>query len=97
MTTLPPDVIQAYGEEYICSMQQRLNNMTAHASSDFRPVLDDIQHALLSECPKHFYYPGPTAWAFPFLQKMCPSWLFDALFLKMLKYNKSIPAGVTLK
>ncbi|XP_062857901.1 estradiol 17-beta-dehydrogenase 2 [Trichomycterus rosablanca] len=97
LSTQAPEVIKAYGEEYICTMQQRLSNMTANACSDFRPVLDDIKHALLSERPKHFYYPGHTAWAFPFLQKVCPSWLFDALFLHMLKYDTFLPAGVTLK
>uniref|UniRef100_A0A4W4EAS1 Hydroxysteroid (17-beta) dehydrogenase 2 n=1 Tax=Electrophorus electricus TaxID=8005 RepID=A0A4W4EAS1_ELEEL len=68
-STLPPEVTGAYGEEYICSMQHRLSNMTAHACTNFAPVLHAIKHALLSETPRPFYHPGPTAWAFPFIDE----------------------------
>ncbi|XP_026859102.2 estradiol 17-beta-dehydrogenase 2 isoform X2 [Electrophorus electricus] len=83
-STLPPEVTGAYGEEYICSMQHRLSNMTAHACTNFAPVLHAIKHALLSETPRPFYHPGPTAWAFPFMHRFCPTWLFDIIFPHML-------------
>ncbi|MCI4381774.1 hypothetical protein PGIGA_G00255790 [Pangasianodon gigas] len=97
LSTQPLEVIDAYGEEYICSMQHRLSKMTTQACPDFRPVLDDIQHALLSEKPRPFYHPGRTAWAVPFLQRICPTWLFDAIFAQLFTYDKFCPAGVASK
>ncbi|KAI5100544.1 estradiol 17-beta-dehydrogenase 2 isoform X1 [Silurus meridionalis] len=97
LSTHPLEIIDAYGEEYICSMQERLNNMTSQTSANLEPVLDDLQHALVSEKPKAFYYPGPTAWAIPCLQRICSTWLFDAIFAQMFTYNNFCPAGVASK
>ncbi|XP_076863698.1 17-beta-hydroxysteroid dehydrogenase type 2 [Brachyhypopomus gauderio] len=84
LRTLPVEVKATYGEEYISSMKDRLSNMTAHACTNLEPVLHDIKHALLSESPRLFYHPGPAAWALPFTQRFCPTWLFDAIFKKLV-------------
>ncbi|KAF4081300.1 hypothetical protein AMELA_G00159860 [Ameiurus melas] len=97
LSTQPREVIDEYGEEYICSMQHRLSNMTTQTCTDFKPVLDDLQHALLSEKPKPFYHPGHTAWAIPVLQRICPTLLFDAIFAQIFPYNKFCPAGLASK
>lgn len=97
LSTQPLEVIDAYGEEYICSMLHCLSNMTAQACADFRPVLVDLQHALLLEKPRPYYYPGHTAWALPFLQRICPTWLFDGIFAQIFTYDKFCPAGVASK
>ncbi|XP_060743536.1 estradiol 17-beta-dehydrogenase 2 [Tachysurus vachellii] len=97
LRTQPLEVIDAYGEEYICSMHQHLSNLTAQSCADFRPVLDDIQHALLSEKPGAFYHPGHMAWAFPFLQRICPTWLFDAIFAQIFTYGRLCPAALASK
>ncbi|XP_053496964.1 estradiol 17-beta-dehydrogenase 2 [Ictalurus furcatus] len=89
LSTQPREVIDVYGEEYICSMQHRLSNMSAHACTDFKPVLDDLQHALLSEKPRPFYHPGHTAWAIPVLQRICPTLLFDAIFAQIFPLTSS--------
>lgn len=94
LSTQPLEVINAYGQKYICSLKQHLATMTAQGSADFKPVLDDIQHALLSENPSAFYHPGRTAWAIPFLQRICPTLLFDAIFALMFPYKKFIPADL---
>ncbi|TSM52257.1 Estradiol 17-beta-dehydrogenase 2 [Bagarius yarrelli] len=93
LSTQPREVIDAYGKEYIYTMQKCLSNITLQSCADFRPVLENIQHALLSEKPKNFYYPGHAAWAIPFLQRICPAWLFDVIFAQIFTYDKFSPAG----
>lgn len=97
LSTQPLEVIEAYGEEYICSMQKRLTNMSGQCCADLSPVLKDLQHALLSKKPMPFYHPGHTAWAIPFLQRICPTWLFDGIFAHIFNYKKFCPAGVASK
>nr|BAX03999.1 estradiol 17-beta-dehydrogenase 2 [Clarias magur] len=97
LSTQSQEVIDAYGEEYICSLQHSSSTMTAHACANFKPVLDDLQHALLSKKPQAFYYPGPMAWAIPVLHRICPTRLFDAIFTRIFAYKKFSPAEVAIK
>ncbi|XP_036431866.1 estradiol 17-beta-dehydrogenase 2 [Colossoma macropomum] len=97
LSTLAQEVTEAYGEEYIRSLQRRLSRMTTAGSTDTTPVLDAITHALLSERPRAFYHPGSTAVALPLLHRFCPTWLFDVIFSKMIRYNRLKPAGVVSK
>ncbi|KAL6474222.1 hypothetical protein MHYP_G00177830 [Metynnis hypsauchen] len=97
LSTLTQDVREAYGEEYICSLQSRLSTMATVGSTDTTPVLDTITHALLSERPRGFYRPGPAAVSFPLLHTFCPTWLFDFIFSKIIRYNRVKPAGVVSK
>ncbi|XP_051548368.1 estradiol 17-beta-dehydrogenase 2 [Myxocyprinus asiaticus] len=89
---LSQDVTEAYGEEYICSMQQRLVNMSSKSSSDTGPFLEALKHALLSTKPKKFYYPGAAAWALPFLYRHCPTSLSDTVFSRIFMTGKVQPA-----
>ncbi|XP_053368547.1 estradiol 17-beta-dehydrogenase 2 [Clarias gariepinus] len=97
LSTQSQEVIDAYGEEYIGSMVHTLSTMTTQTCDNFKPVLDDLQHALLSKNPRAFYYPGPMAWAVPALQRICPTHLFDAIFARLLTYKALSPAGVAIK
>ncbi|XP_072529769.1 17-beta-hydroxysteroid dehydrogenase type 2 [Salminus brasiliensis] len=97
LSTLPQEVTEAYGKEYIYSLQDCLSFMYTHGSSDMGPVLEALKHALLSATPRAFYYPGQAAWAIPFIHRLCPTWLFDTMFSNMFRYNKSQPAGVASK
>lgn len=97
LSTQSQEVIDAYGEEYISSMVHTLSTMTTQTCDNFKPVLDDLQHALLSKNPRAFYYPGPMAWAVPALQRICPTHLFDAIFARLLTYKALSPAGVAIK
>ncbi|XP_060770931.1 estradiol 17-beta-dehydrogenase 2 [Neoarius graeffei] len=94
-STQPQEVIDAYGKEYICSLLHRLNNMEAQGCADFGPVLDDLQHALLSEKPRPFYFPGRGAWVIPFFQRIAPVWLSDAIFAQIFRYRKFSQVGAT--
>ncbi|XP_007228255.3 estradiol 17-beta-dehydrogenase 2 [Astyanax mexicanus] len=97
LSSLPQEVREAYGDEYICSLQQRLSSMNTQGSTDVGPVVEAIKHALLSETPRAFYHPGPAAWSVPFIHRFCPTWLFDIIFSNIFKYYSVPPAGVASK
>ncbi|XP_017555527.2 estradiol 17-beta-dehydrogenase 2 isoform X1 [Pygocentrus nattereri] len=97
LSSLIQEVREAYGEEYICSLQRRLSALTTAGSTDTTPVLDAITHALFAERPRGFYRPGPSAVSLSLLHMFCPTWLFDLVFSKITRYNRVKPAGVVSK
>ncbi|XP_043084077.1 estradiol 17-beta-dehydrogenase 2 [Puntigrus tetrazona] len=94
LSGLSPEAMASYGEEYICSMQQRLVQMSSLSSPDTGPVLEALKHAILSQTPKPFYYPGASAWAFPLLYRHCPTSLSDRIFSQMFISSDIKPAEV---
>ncbi|XP_065147284.1 17-beta-hydroxysteroid dehydrogenase type 2 isoform X1 [Paramisgurnus dabryanus] len=89
---LSPDVMEAYGEEYISSLQERLVKMTSSSSSNPGQFLDALKHALLSSRPKPFYYPGAAAWALPFFYRHSPTFLSDMIFSRIFMPRDIRPA-----
>lgn len=91
LTGLSPDVMEAYGEEYIRSMQQRLVEMSSTSSPNTEPFLEALKHALLSTRPKPFYYPGAAAWALILFYRYCPTSLSDRVFSRMFMTSYAKP------
>ncbi|XP_066524677.1 estradiol 17-beta-dehydrogenase 2 isoform X2 [Hoplias malabaricus] len=91
---LPQEVIEAYGEEHICSLQQFSRYLSTVGSSDFSPVVKDIKHALLSERPRDFYYPGQASWALSFIYSFCPTSLYNVFVSTLFKFP---PPGSSFK
>ncbi|XP_052400096.1 estradiol 17-beta-dehydrogenase 2-like [Carassius gibelio] len=92
LSGLAQEVMASYGEEYIRSMQQRLVNMSSVSSSDTRPFLEALKHAILSPRPKPFYYPGASAWALPFLYRHGPTSLSDRVLSQVFLSSDEQPA-----
>ncbi|XP_067235607.1 estradiol 17-beta-dehydrogenase 2 isoform X2 [Chanodichthys erythropterus] len=92
LSSLSQEVMTSYGEEYICSMQQRLFNMSSASSSDTGLFLEDLKHAILSPRPKPFYYPGAAAWALPLLYRHCPTSLSDRILTRIFMTGDTQPA-----
>ncbi|ROL55354.1 Estradiol 17-beta-dehydrogenase 2 [Anabarilius grahami] len=94
LSGLSQEVMTSYGEEYICSMQQRLVNMSSASSSDTGLFLEDLKHAILSPRPKHFYYPGAAAWVLPLLYRHCPTSLSDTILSRIFMTGDAQPAEI---
>ncbi|KAK2154791.1 hypothetical protein LSH36_257g03078 [Paralvinella palmiformis] len=57
-----PALRDEYGDDYDDRSVKLAENMfTTHAAVDIKPVLDAMEHALFSVCPRSVYYPGISA------------------------------------
>uniref|UniRef100_A0A3B3ZCR6 Uncharacterized protein n=1 Tax=Periophthalmus magnuspinnatus TaxID=409849 RepID=A0A3B3ZCR6_9GOBI len=72
-----PELLQDYGQDYISSLPSVLDTMSQATKQDMSPVLDCIEHALLSTHPRPLYCPGKSAWLLPFLYTHLPTATFD--------------------
>ncbi|XP_072291672.1 17-beta-hydroxysteroid dehydrogenase type 2 [Eucyclogobius newberryi] len=79
-----PEVLQDYGLDYISQLPSSLAFMSQNSEQDFSPVLECLEHALLSSRPKTLYCPGQGAWLLPFLQRHLPTAVFDRLILRIM-------------
>uniref|UniRef100_A0A3B3ZD72 Hydroxysteroid (17-beta) dehydrogenase 2 n=1 Tax=Periophthalmus magnuspinnatus TaxID=409849 RepID=A0A3B3ZD72_9GOBI len=55
---------------------------------DMSPVLDCIEHALLSTHPRPLYCPGKSAWLLPFLYTHLPTATFDRFTVRVRNIQK---------
>ncbi|XP_073327806.1 17-beta-hydroxysteroid dehydrogenase type 2 [Pagrus major] len=83
-----------YGEAYISSLPSSLSRMSQQSAEDVSPVVDDMCHALLALHPKPVYTPGRMAWLLPFLQRCCPTAVFDAILMIVPRHTDHEPAGL---
>ncbi|EHH31895.1 17-beta-hydroxysteroid dehydrogenase type 2 [Macaca nemestrina] len=74
---LPAEVQEDYGQDYILSQKNFLLFINSGASTDFSPVLRDIQHAISAKSPFAYYTPGKAAYL----------WLCLAFYLPIGIYN----------
>ncbi|XP_016075795.1 PREDICTED: corticosteroid 11-beta-dehydrogenase isozyme 2, partial [Miniopterus natalensis] len=58
LTSLPQELMQAYGEDYIEHMHGQFLHSLSLALPDLSPVVDAIIDALLAAQPQRRYYPG---------------------------------------
>ncbi|KAM4017812.1 11-beta-hydroxysteroid dehydrogenase type 2 [Anomaloglossus baeobatrachus] len=91
---LPIELLQEYGEEYICETQRKFLGYGKTASSDFSPVLDSITDAILSENPKVIYYAGKQLWLLYFIGIYLPHCISDNFFKSIFLKNKSLPRAL---
>lgn len=84
LSQTPPEVLQDYGPDYISQLPSSLLSMSQGAEQDLSPVLDAMEHALLSPRPRALYCPGKAAWSLPRMYSLLPSSLFDGMVLRLI-------------
>ena len=62
------------------------NMFTTHAAVDIKPVLDAMEHALFSVCPRSVYYPGISAK----IIKVSPYFIIDKVFLHYIELPRCL-------
>lgn len=85
LSQTPSEVLRDYGSDYISQLPSRLHSMSRGVEQDLSPVLDAMEHALLSPRPRALYCPGGGAWLMPFLHSHLPTALFDRLVLQLIR------------
>uniref|UniRef100_A0A3B3ZBS0 Uncharacterized protein n=1 Tax=Periophthalmus magnuspinnatus TaxID=409849 RepID=A0A3B3ZBS0_9GOBI len=65
-----------------------LDTMSQATKQDMSPVLDCIEHALLSTHPRPLYCPGKSAWLLPFLYTHLPTATFDRFTVRVRNIQK---------
>ncbi|XP_044126685.1 corticosteroid 11-beta-dehydrogenase isozyme 2 [Bufo gargarizans] len=94
LTSLPSELLQEYGEEYIGETQNLFLTYGNTASTDFSPVLDSITDAILSEEPKVKYYAGKKLWLLYFIGIYLPHSISDSFFKSIFVKNKAMPRAL---
>ncbi|XP_032417498.1 corticosteroid 11-beta-dehydrogenase isozyme 2-like [Xiphophorus hellerii] len=72
LQSLPPALMEEYGEDYIVETKNLFQNFAEHANPDLSPVVDAIVHALLSPQPQLRYFAGRGLGLMYFLYNYCP-------------------------
>uniref|UniRef100_A0A3B3VJ93 Hydroxysteroid (11-beta) dehydrogenase 2 n=1 Tax=Poecilia latipinna TaxID=48699 RepID=A0A3B3VJ93_9TELE len=72
LQSLPPALMEEYGEDYITETKDLFQSFAEHANPDLSPVVDAIVHALLSPQPQARYYAGPGIGLMYFIHSYCP-------------------------
>uniref|UniRef100_A0A4X1UM51 11-beta-hydroxysteroid dehydrogenase type 2 n=1 Tax=Sus scrofa TaxID=9823 RepID=A0A4X1UM51_PIG len=95
LATLPQELLQAYGEDYI----EHLNGQFLHSLSqglpDLSPVVDAITDALLAAKPRHRYYPGHGLGLMYFIHYYLPEGL-RRRFLQSFFISPYVPRALRL-
>uniref|UniRef100_A0A8C6S752 Uncharacterized protein n=1 Tax=Neogobius melanostomus TaxID=47308 RepID=A0A8C6S752_9GOBI len=84
LSQTPPEVLEDYGSDYISQLPTSLNTMSQNAEVDLSPVLEAMEHALLSPWPRALYSPGRGAWLMPRLYSLLPNAAFDKVVLRLV-------------
>ncbi|KAG8437707.1 hypothetical protein GDO86_008421 [Hymenochirus boettgeri] len=94
LSSLPTELLQEYGEEYITETQTQFLKFGETASTDYSAVIESITDAILSKNPKVKYYPGEYIWFLYLIGVYLPYW-FSYRFTKFLfMKNKGIPRSL---
>ncbi|KAM5262709.1 11-beta-hydroxysteroid dehydrogenase type 2 [Ctenodactylus gundi] len=72
LASLPAELLQAYGEEYIEHLHAQFLNSLCMALPDLSPVTEAITDALLAAQPSPRYYPGRGMWLMYFIHYYLP-------------------------
>ncbi|XP_040185013.1 corticosteroid 11-beta-dehydrogenase isozyme 2 [Rana temporaria] len=94
LSSLPCELLQEYGEEYICETQNLFLEYGKTASTDLSPVIDSITDAILSENPKVQYYAGKHLWILYFIGIYLPHSLSDSFFKNLFLKSKVSPRAL---
>uniref|UniRef100_A0A674IBS7 11-beta-hydroxysteroid dehydrogenase type 2 n=1 Tax=Terrapene triunguis TaxID=2587831 RepID=A0A674IBS7_9SAUR len=96
LASLPADLLQAYGEEYIHEINKQFVKFMKTANEDLSLVVNSITDALISASPAARYYPGAGMWLIYFIHHYLPSIIRD-LFLKAFFINQKLPRALQPK
>ncbi|XP_053904559.1 11-beta-hydroxysteroid dehydrogenase type 2 [Malaclemys terrapin pileata] len=96
LASLPADLLQAYGEEYIHEINKQFVKFMKTANEDLSSVVNSITDALIAASPAARYYPGVGMWLIYFIHHYLPSIIRD-LFLKTFFINQKLPRALQPK
>ncbi|XP_053305763.1 11-beta-hydroxysteroid dehydrogenase type 2 [Spea bombifrons] len=94
LASLPTELLQEYGEEYITETQNLFLDYGKTACSDFRPVTDSITDAVLSENPKVKYYAGKQTWLLYLICVYLPDCINNQFVKSLFLKNRCIPRAL---
>uniref|UniRef100_A0ABM5EUP1 11-beta-hydroxysteroid dehydrogenase type 2 n=1 Tax=Pogona vitticeps TaxID=103695 RepID=A0ABM5EUP1_9SAUR len=96
LTALPPDLLEAYGEEYVEDIHRQFLGFMKQAVEDLSSVVESIADGLLSPRPRAKYYPGRGVGLMYFIHHYLPGRARE-LFLKAFFVNPRLPKGLQPK
>ncbi|KAH0619401.1 hypothetical protein JD844_000013 [Phrynosoma platyrhinos] len=96
VASLPPELLEAYGEEYIEEINKQFLDFMKLAVEDLSAVVESITDGLLSPRPLVKYYPGRGLGLMYFIHHYLPHGARD-LFLKAFFINPKLPRGLQPK
>ncbi|XP_075433146.1 11-beta-hydroxysteroid dehydrogenase type 2-like [Ascaphus truei] len=94
LASLPTDLLQDYGEEYISETKSLFMKYADTARSDFSPVIDSITDAVISENPKVKYFAGNELWLLYFIGNYMPHSISDNFFKGLFLKNRIVPRAL---
>ncbi|XP_053127330.1 11-beta-hydroxysteroid dehydrogenase type 2 isoform X3 [Hemicordylus capensis] len=93
LAALPPDLLEAYGEEYLEEINRQFVAFMKVAVEDLSSVVSSIADALLSAQPRAKYYPGRGLGLMYFIHHYLPHTARD-LFLKTFFISPALPRAL---
>ncbi|XP_006878755.1 PREDICTED: corticosteroid 11-beta-dehydrogenase isozyme 2 [Elephantulus edwardii] len=93
LADLPPELLQAYGEDYVEHLHQQFLHSLRLAVPDLSPVVDSITDALLAAQPRRRYYPGQGLGLMYFIHFYLPE-AFRRRFLQMFFISHCLPRAL---
>ncbi|XP_043754740.1 corticosteroid 11-beta-dehydrogenase isozyme 2 isoform X1 [Cervus elaphus] len=93
LATLPRELLQAYGEDYIEHLNRQFLHSLSQALPDLSPVVDAITDALLAAQPRRRYYPGHGLGLIYFIHYYLPEGLRQR-FLQSFFISPSVPRAL---
>ncbi|KAL4685605.1 hypothetical protein H8959_001202 [Pygathrix nigripes] len=93
---LPAEVQEDYGQDYILSQRNFLLFINSEASTDFSPVLRDIQHAISAKSPFAYYTPGKGAYLWLCLAFYLPIGIYNYLIERNFGKDKPMPRALSM-
>ncbi|XP_012321583.1 17-beta-hydroxysteroid dehydrogenase type 2 [Aotus nancymaae] len=93
---LPREVQEDYGQDYILAQRNFLHLINSRASTDFSPVLQDIQHAISAKSPFTFYTPGKAAYMWICFASFLPAGIYDYLSERNLGKIGPVPRALSM-
>ncbi|NWX57154.1 DHI2 dehydrogenase, partial [Promerops cafer] len=93
LATLPQELLQAYGEDYVEEINQQFIQFMKVAVEDLSAVVNSITEGLLAANPAVRYYPGQGLGIMYFIHRYLPYFVRD-LFLKGFFINPKLPRAL---
>lgn len=93
LSSLPPELLQAYGEDYIEHAHGQFLHSLSLALPDLSPVVDAIIDALLAAQPQSRYYPGRGVGLMYFIHYYLPEGL-RRRFLQAFFISPCLPSAL---
>ncbi|TKS65048.1 Corticosteroid 11-beta-dehydrogenase isozyme 2 [Collichthys lucidus] len=94
LKSLPPALLEDYGEDYVMETKELFQSHTKHANPDVSPVIDAIVRALLSPQPQPRYFVGPGVGLMYFIYSYCPFSISHRFLQKVFMKKTLMPRAL---